>query len=151
MRAPTNAGRGRQVWPWWKRTPTRCVRWAYNIVFGPFLTKLPDGTVQASMTRISVAAFTVVQCWRLIPQDGPGEMRLVPVIGWPDAFLALCILFALPIDAALTKAKPTEVLNFLGRPFGRAQDAVEQGAAVTTTLEQQITPAPPPAADGAAG
>jgi hypothetical protein len=133
--------RGREVWPWWKRAPIRCARWGYNILFGPFLTKLPDGTVQASMTRISVAAFTVVECWRLVPQDGPGQMRLVPVIGWPDAFLALCILFALPIDAALSKAKPAEVLGFLRSPFSRTGDAVEAGAAVTTTLEQQITPA----------
>ena len=129
----------RDVWPWWKRAPVSFLRGLFNIFVGPFLTKLPDSTIQGSMTRVSVAAFTVVQCWRLMPQDGPGELRIVPVIGWPDAFLALCILFALPLDAALTKAKPSEVLGFLRAPFSRGGEAVDAGADVTTTLKQEIT------------
>jgi len=140
----------RDVWPWWKRLPVRFVRGLFNILVGPFLTKLPDRVIQGSMTRVSVAAFTVVECWRLMPQNGPGELRLVPIIGWPDAFMALCILFALPIDAALQKAKPAEVLGLLKSPFARAGEAVDAGAAaametgaeVTTTLKQQINPQP---------
>lgn len=93
---------GRNIWPWWRRLPFRFGRFLFNFFIGPFLTKFPDGTVQASMTRIAVAIFTVVEAYRLLPQPGPGEMRLVPVIGWPDAFLAFCILFALAIDKAMT-------------------------------------------------
>lgn len=132
----------RDPWPWWKRGPVTLARWLFNVFLGPFLTKLPDGTVQGGMTRIAVAAFTVVEVYRLMPQPGPGEMRLVPIIGWADAFLAFCVLFALPIDNALTKAKPTEVLELLGKPFSGASSAIEQGAGVTTTLQQEITPAP---------
>lgn len=126
----------REPWPWWKRATVGTGRWSFNLLIGPFLTKLPDGTVQASMTRVAVAAFTVVECFRLLPQNGPGEMRLVPVIGWADAFLAFCVLFALPIDAAMSKAKPQEVLGLLGRMRGQGDDVqavtVQQTASVTT-------------------
>jgi len=144
----------RDVWPWWKRAPVRFVRGLYNIFVGPFLTKLPDGSggwiMQGSMTRCAVAAFTVVECFRLMPQNGPGELRIVPVISVAEAVLAFCILFALPIDAALQKAKPSEVLGLLKSPFARAGEAVdagataavEAGAEVTTTLKQQINPQP---------
>lgn len=132
----------RDAWPWWKRGPITLGRWVFNVVVGPFLTKLPDRTVQGSMTRIAVAAFTVVEVYRLMPQPGPGALRIVPVIGWADAFLAFCVLFALPIDNALAKAKPAEVLELLGKPFAGASSAVEQGAQVTTTLQQEVTPAP---------
>ena len=92
----------RERWPWPRRALYSTGRWIFNLLIGPFLTKLPDGTIQASMTRISVAAFMVVECYRLMPQPGPGDLRLVPVIGWPDAFLAFFVLFALAIDKAMT-------------------------------------------------
>ena len=87
------------------------------------------------MTRVAVAAFTVVECFRLLPQNGPGTLRIVPVIGWADAFLAFCVLFALPIDSALTRAKPSEVLGLLGkfRGQGDSTDTVTETTTTTAT------------------
>lgn len=124
----------REPWPWWKRGVVTSGRWLFNLLVGPFLSKLPDGTVQTSMTRVAVAAFTVVECFRLLPQDGPGAMRLVPIIGWADAFLAFCVLFALPIDAALSKAKPSEVLGLLGRLRGQGEDVGSVTVRETATV-----------------
>jgi len=93
---------GRKVWSAPRRCFARLSHWAYNFFIGPFLTRFPDGTIQASMTRICTAGLMFVEVWRLRPQPAPGGMWLVPVIGWPDAFLAFCILFALPLDKALT-------------------------------------------------
>lgn len=133
----------RRIWSW----PERLAYWVYGFLIGPFLTKLPDGTVQGSMTRWAVAGFSIAEIVRLIA---------VPpmALGWPDAFVVFFILFALPIDNALSRAKPAEVLELLGKPFAGARDAVDQGAAVTTTLTQEVAPAGaelPPANDGAQG
>lgn len=107
---------GRKVWPWWRRVPVRVGRWAWNLFVGPFLTKHSDGTIQASMTRVAVAAFTVAEIMRLIPVQGADGGWTVAPIGWPDAFLAFCILFALPIDgalAAVAKRNPEKLVDAL--------------------------------------
>lgn len=121
-----------RVWSW----PERAGYWAYGFFLGPFLTKLPDGTINGSMTRWAVAAFTVAEIKRLL--------AVPPVaLGWADAFTVFFILFALPIDNALSKAAPRDVLGLLGKPFARTGDAIDQGAQVTTTLTQDVTPAAP--------
>jgi hypothetical protein len=130
--APGDTRPGRRIWSW----PERVAYWVYGFVVGPFLTKLPDGTVQGSMTRWAVAAFTAAEIVRLVAVP---QMPL----GWPDAFVVFFILFALPIDNALSRAQPKDVLELLGKPFARAGEAIDQGAQVTTTLTQDITPAAP--------
>lgn len=106
----------RREWSWGERV----LFWIYNVLVGPFLTRLPDGTVQGSMTRIATAMFTIAEIARLRPQFQPGAgLWLVPVIGWPDAFMVVATLFALPLDNAMTKLadkNPERLLElFLGR------------------------------------
>lgn len=127
-------GSGARIWSW----PERLAYWGYGFFVGPFLTKLPDGTVNGSMTRWAVAAFTVAEIKRLLA---------VPpaALGWPDCITVFFILFALPIDNALSHAKPRDVLELLGKPFARAGEAIDQGAQVTTTLQQEVTPPDHPA------
>lgn len=131
--APPIAARERRKWAWWERG----LYWLYGFFVGPFLTKHSDGTVTGAMTRWAVAAFTVAQVTRLLA-------RPPQPLGWPDAFVVFCILFALPIDNALSRAKPKEVLDLLGKPFARAGEAIDAGAYVTTTLTQEVTPDPDP-------
>ena len=89
---------GRGIWPWWRRIPFRFGMWAYGFFVGPFLTA--DGK-KASHSAILIAALGVVECLRLLPQDGPGEMRLVTVIGWPDAFVVFVLVFGRALDKAM--------------------------------------------------
>lgn len=146
--APSTVARpGRRVWSW----PERVLYWFYGFFLGPFLTKHADGTITGSMTRWAVAAFSVAEIARLLPVRGSDGGWSVPPLGWPDAFMVFFILFALPIDNALSRAKPKDVLDLLGRPFGSAATAVDQGAAVTTTLKQEITPEPTPDPDQGEG
>lgn len=139
MAPPIAVREERRVWSW----PERAAYWLYGFLLGPFLTKHVDGTVTGSMTRWAVAAFTVAEIMRLTPYRTP-EGWTVPPIGWPDVFMAFFILYALPIDNALSRAKPAEVLELLQAPFARAGEMVDSGAAVTTTLTQEVTPDPDP-------
>lgn len=129
MAPPAVAREERRPWSWWERG----YYWLYGFLLGPFLTKHADGTITGSMTRWAVAVFTVAEIKRLLS---------VPPLAlpWSEAFVVFCILFALPIDNALSRAKPSEVLELLGKPFGAASEAIDQGAAVTTTLQQEIKP-----------
>lgn len=138
MAPPTPVREERRPWSW----PERVAYWLYGFFIGPFLTRHADGTITGAMTRWAVAAFTVAQVTRLLA-------RPPQPLGWPDAFVVFCILFALPIDNALSRAKPKEVLDLIGRPFGAASEAVDAGAQVTTTLQQKITPDPTPGAPAA--
>lgn len=107
---------GRGVWSPARRFGWRLGCWLFNFCIGPFLTKLEDGTVQASMTRIAVAGFSVAVIVRLLPVKAADGGYSVPVIGWPDAFLAFVILFALPIDGALTalaRRNPEKLVELL--------------------------------------
>lgn len=135
----------RRIWTW----PERLLYWCYNFFLGPFLAKLPDGTVQGSMTRWAVCLFTVAEVVRLAPiwvhTPGGWVVTMVP-LGWPDVAAVFVILFALPIDAALSAAKPTEVLGLLSKvvPGGAATQSVTapDGSVMTQTTGQPL-PAPP--------
>lgn len=125
----------RREWCWWERWLHR----AYLFFVGPFVRN--DGT--GAMTRWAVCFFTYAEVHRLL--------KITTPLGPWEALTVFFILFALPIDGALSKAKPSEVLGLIGKPFARAGDAIDQGASVTTTLTQDVTPAPaPPSADDGA-
>lgn len=135
MAPPIIAREERRVWSW----PERAAYWLYGFFLHPFLKRHPDGSVTGEITYWAVAGFSIVEIWRLAPHR-TADGWIVPPVGWPDVFLAFCILFAVPIDNALTKAAPQEVIDLLKQPFARAGDAIDQGAEVTTTLQQKVTP-----------
>lgn len=85
------------------------MRSAAVFVISPLAEKNPvkmyasEAHVVLSMSRIAVATFLVVDAIRLAH---------VTAIGWPEATLAIGIVFALPILRALDKVSPHEVLAF---------------------------------------
>lgn len=71
-----------------------------------------DGHRRLSGTRLAVAVFTVVFCARIsLP------------LGWPDAFLGFCILFAIPIGKALDRAPAKDVVQAVTGMFGKPAEA----------------------------
>lgn len=78
-------------------------------LLSPFAEKNPVKALSSyaplvlSMSRITVAVFTGVVSWRLAH---------APTIGWPEATLAISLVFALPVLAALSKVSPSEVVAF---------------------------------------
>jgi hypothetical protein len=56
-----------------------------------------------SMSRITVAVFTCVVASRI---------AYATTIGWPEATLAMAIIFAIPVLRALDKVSPQEVISF---------------------------------------
>lgn len=69
-----------------------------------------DGRRRLSMTRCAVAAFTVAYVLRLWHLDA---------LGWPDAFLAFCVLFAIPVAKKLDQTPPETVVEAVTGMFGR--------------------------------
>lgn len=78
-------------------------------LLSPFAEKNPVkalsnvAPIVLSMSRVTVAVFTVVDAYRL---------ATAKTIGWPEATLAIALVFALPILAALSKVSPSEVVAF---------------------------------------
>ena len=79
------------------------------IVLSPIAEKNPVKALSSlapivlSMSRITVAVFTAVVAYRLAN---------AATIGWPEATLAIALVFALPVLAALNKLSPSEVVAF---------------------------------------
>lgn len=110
-------GPERAPWPWWRRWACRCARGGYLLLVHPWLTKYEDGTVGGSMTRWAVAVFTYAEVQRMLRLDGP--------LGAWEALAIFCILFALPIDAAMTavaRRNPEKIVEGLLSRFGGGSD-----------------------------
>ena len=65
-----------------------------------------------STTRWAVALFTLAEVWRLTGSD-------IGRANWPEAFICFCILFALPIDGALSRAPAVKVVDAVTGMFGK--------------------------------
>lgn len=115
--------------PW---HPTKRVAlWVYRFFFGPFLTKLKDGTIMGSMTRWLAFGFGCAEVYRLT--------RLpIGQATWAEAFLAFFILFALPIDGALNTAPAEKVLDLLGSMAGKGAEAA---SSVWSRTSETVAPA----------
>lgn len=85
------------------------MRSAGAFIISPLAEKNPIKTYSScapivlSMSRIAVATFVVVDAIRLAH---------AVAIGWPEATLAIGLVFALPVLRALDKVSPHEVLAF---------------------------------------
>lgn len=121
MTDPTGARRTpRRKWAWWERL----LYWLYGFFVGPFLTRHEDGRVTGAMTRWAVAFFTGAMFYRLVSDPGRS-------LGWADAFTVFFILFALPIDGAMTrlaKRDPGRLVDAVAGMFGRGSDALHSDA-----------------------
>ena len=132
-------------WSW----PERLLYWLYNFFLGPFLTKMPDGSVIGSMTRWSVALFTVAEVLRLAPiwvHTPSGWFVTMVPLGWPDVAAIFVILYALGIDKAINNARPSEVLDLVGKVLpGQAAASQSMTAPDGSVLTQTDGPvvAPP--------
>lgn len=79
------------------------------VLLSPFAEKNPVRALSSvapivlSMSRVTVAVFTAVDAYRL---------ATAKTIGWPEATLAMALVFALPVLAALSKVSPSEVVAF---------------------------------------
>lgn len=69
-----------------------------------------------SMTRCAVAAFTVAYVYRLL--------FIRTTLGWPDAWLAFAVLFAVPIAKALDRAPADKVVDAVTGMFGKGMESV---------------------------
>jgi hypothetical protein len=69
-----------------------------------------------STTRWSVLLFTLTEVWRL-------AHSAIGTATWPEAFICFCILFALPIDGALSKAPAESVVRAVTGMFGKPAEA----------------------------
>ena len=78
-----------------------------------------------SMTRCAVAAFTVAYVYRLL--------FIRTALGWPDAWLAFAVLFAVPIAKALDRAPAADVVGAVTGMFGKGADAARSAWASTTS------------------
>lgn len=128
----TPRARGREVWPWWRRAVTKVTTGFRKLLVEPLLDHKGNGSIPA---------------WLSLGLGGAMIYRLVKLAptGWPDAWIVFaCFIGVALYEAALTLAQrdPGQLFDKALAPFSRASDAIEQGAAVTTTLEQQITPPP---------
>jgi len=125
----------RKEWSW----PVRILFWLYNFFVGPFLTKLRDGTIMGSMTRWAVALFVAAEVYRLVQLP-------VGLATWPEAFIAFCVLFALPIDGALSRLAerdPEAVVRAVTGMFGKpAEGATVVADTVVDTGHQWASGAP---------
>ena len=65
-----------------------------------------------STTRWTVVLFTLAEVWRLVGSD-------IGKANWAEAFICFCILFALPIDGALSKAPAEKVVDAVTGMFGK--------------------------------
>lgn len=96
----------RRAWPILRRLVDLSA-WALS-----WLEDKRDGHRRLSGTRLAVAVFTVVFCARInLP------------LGWPDAFLGFCILFAIPIGKALDRAPAQAVVEAVTGMFGKPAGA----------------------------
>ena len=75
----------------------------------------PRGRRRLSMTRCAVAAFTVAYTARLLSLDS---------LGWPDAWLAFCVLMAIPLGKALDSAPAEAVVQSVTGMFGKGMERV---------------------------
>jgi len=94
-----------------RRSPFRRVgdlsRWALSM-----LEEKRDGQRRLSMSRVAVAVFTAAFV-----------LRFTLPIGWPDAFLGFCVLFAIPIGKALDRAPAADVVKAVTGMFGKPAEA----------------------------
>lgn len=56
-----------------------------------------------SWSSVALTILLLVESWRLMPQPWENNLRIVPVIGWPDVMLCLLILWGRWIDSAAEK------------------------------------------------
>lgn len=91
---------------------TKIYRWLRVVIFvllTPWLEKNHLKTahlnvpIAFSMSRVIISFFA----WGMYHQ-----MVKAGIAGWPEATLCIALAFALPVLAALEKAKPAEVLEF---------------------------------------
>ncbi len=135
-------GEERKPWPWWQRVPIRVGNWFYHFFIGPFLTKLPDGTVMGSMTRFSVFLFTIAEVLRLAPiwvHTPSGWIVTMAPLGFPDVLAIFFILYALAIDNALNNSKPKDVTDLIGKilPGGGSASVSQTQTASVTPIEPE--------------
>jgi len=96
----------RNAWPILRRL-VDVSAWALS-----WLEDKRDGHRRLSGTRLAVAVFTIVFCAQIsLP------------LGWPDAFLGFCILFAIPIGKALDRAPAEKVVGAVTGMFGKPAEA----------------------------
>ena len=69
-----------------------------------------------STTRWTVALFTLAEVWRLAHSP-------IGAANWAEAFIVFCVLFALPIDGALSKAPAEAVVRAVTGMFGKPGEA----------------------------
>jgi len=92
----------RRVYPW-LRLVVRLIRWALSVV-----EEKRDDQRRLSGTRVTVA----VMVWVFA-----SGVRFP--LGWPDAFLGFCVLFALGIAKAIDKAPAQSVVDAVTGMFGK--------------------------------
>jgi hypothetical protein len=88
----------------------------------------PRGRRRLSMTRCAVAAFTVAYTSRLLFLDS---------LGWPDAWLAFCVLMAIPLGKALDRAPAEAVVDAVTGMFGKG---VEHVGSVWSRTSETVRP-----------
>lgn len=95
---------------------TRALMAILAVLLSPFAEKNPVKALSSvapivlSMSRVTVAVFTAVDAYRLATAKS---------IGWPEATLAIALVFALPVLSALNKVSPQEVVAFGARIIER--------------------------------
>lgn len=87
---------GRAVWPAWKRVAVRLFRF----IGGMFLNRA--GTA-LSWSACALTLFALVEAKRLLPIPWTNGTKIVPVVGWPELFLCVLILWGRWIDDAAQK------------------------------------------------
>ena len=93
---------------WWDHL-IALSRWLLSM----FEEKRDNGKRRLSMVRVAVAVFTVAYVDHL--HDLRGDL------GWPDAWLAFCVLFAVGIGKALDRASPDTVVEAVLAAVGNDQ------------------------------
>lgn len=100
--------------------------WAFSMA-----EEKADKHRRLSMTRVAIAVFTVAFV-----------VHFRFPLGWPDAFLGFCILFALPISKALDSAPAQAVVEAVTGMFGKGAEAA--GSVWSRTSETVATNLPTP-------
>lgn len=106
----------REPWPQWKRLLVVPARF----VFRSLLNRNGDAL---SWSACALTLFLIVEAKRLLPIPWENGTKIVPIIGWPDLFLCLLILWGRWIDDAAQKVAERDpdkiVETILPRLIGR--------------------------------
>lgn len=86
----------REPWPAWKRALVVPARF----VFRSLLNRKGDAL---SWSACALTLFLIVEAKRLLPIPWENGTKIVPLIGWPELFLCLLILWGRWIDDAAQK------------------------------------------------